>query len=78
MFKFFAFNLLHNCRCHSLWELTDFVSSLAKSGTVVVFVLCINVLLKQTQQVKQPLMLTGPTEKGYVTKDSGTIGQLKP
>ena len=38
------FVFLHNCKCHSLWELADFVSLPAMSGTEVVFVACIDVL----------------------------------
>ena len=37
----FAFNFLDDCKCHSLWELADFVSFPAMSGTVVVFVACL-------------------------------------
>ena len=39
----FEFNSLDNCKCHSLWELADFVSFLAMSGTLVIFVACIYV-----------------------------------
>ena len=45
----FEFNSLDNCKCHSLWELAlwelaDYVSFPAMSGTVVVFVACFFVL----------------------------------
>ena len=40
----FELNSLDNCKCHSLWELTYFVSFSAMSGTVVVIVVCIYVL----------------------------------
>ena len=41
----FEFNSVVYCKCHFLWELADFVSFTAMSGTVVVaFVLCSNVL----------------------------------
>ena len=46
---FVAFNFLDICMCHSLWELADFVSFPAMSGTVVVFVSCINVLFDKTK-----------------------------
>ena len=38
---FFGFNFLINCKCQSLWELADFVSFPAVSGTAVIFVVCI-------------------------------------
>ena len=40
----FEFNSVVYCKCHSLWELADFVSFPAMSGTVVVFVVCSKVL----------------------------------
>ena len=48
------FNSLVNCKRHSLWELADYVSFPAVSGTVVAsFVVCSYVLfdIKKTWQI---------------------------
>ena len=45
---FFPFDFLDNRKSHSLSELANFVSLPAMSGTVVVFVLCINALFDKT------------------------------
>ena len=48
------FNSLVDCKCHSLWELADYMSFPAVSGTVVAsFVVCSYVLfdIKKTWQI---------------------------
>ena len=53
----FELNSQENCKCHSSWELANFMSFPATTSTVVVYVICIYVLFDQKMRLQLSLVV---------------------